>query len=124
MIGYLSNRGADYIGATLNRNTGHSAAIPKCMLSAYRAAKSASEIEPTSTLVDRIQNDLKASAAASCFTAMSEADAQADTQGHARNTKVTWNQHVNKLSGQVDDGLQVGKYLNFTAAVCRIIPRC
>ena len=121
---YLLDRGAGYVGETLKRKTGHSAAIPNCMVSAYKAAKSESELEPTSELVDRIQNELKASAAISCFKAMEEADARADAQGYVRKTKVTWNQHVNKLSGQVDNGLQVGKYLNFTAAVCSIIPKC
>lgn len=124
LIDYLSDRGAGYVGETLKRKTGHSAAIPTCMVSAYRAARSESELEPTSELVDRIQNEMKASAAVSCFKAMEEADEQADAQGVVRKTKVTWDQHVNKLAGQVDNGLQVGKYLNFTAAVCSIIPRC
>ncbi|WP_179016971.1 hypothetical protein [Paenarthrobacter nitroguajacolicus] len=123
---FLQERGVDYLALTLQRRTGHSAAIPKCMLAAYKATESNSEIEPTSDLVDRTQNQLKAtSAATSCATAMREADQGADALRNVPKARGgTWIQHVDTLAGQVDNGLQVGKYLTWAAGACKIIPRC
>lgn len=116
--------GAAYVAATVKRSTGHSTAIPQCMLATYQLMERAGELDQTSALVDRLQTALKATGTATCATAMQKADRNAQTPGFPPpHRKMTWKAHVNTLSGQVDDGLEVGKYLDFAVGVCKILPR-